>query len=263
MKTCLLTFIILTLSFTAHAQEQKMQPLEPAEQAFNQGLEQQGLNNLDAAIALYTRALELDKYLPDAYNNRGKARMDKGDYANAILDFTEAIKYRPDSFEAMYNRGIANFFAGNHEAAINDLTRTIERRPAEANAYNVRGSSYRALKKPLEAISDYNKAIEIFPQPDAVYNRGVAHDDLGKKSLALADYTRAIELNPNFAQATPHAAQSSCSKTKTRKPTATSPEHLNLMTLYAPNSNLTSRKCVRRVARSSKRLKMCMECMKR
>ncbi len=200
----LLAFVLM---FTAvatsnlNAQEQGMKPLTPAEQAFNQGLEQQGLNNLDGAIALYTRALELDNYYPDAFNNRGKARMDKGDYANAIADFSEAIKYQPDSFEAVYNRGIANFYAGNHEAAVADLTRTITQRPTEANAYNVRGSAYRALNKPKDALGDYDKALAIVPLAEAFYNRGVTREDLKEQSLALVDYTRAIELNPNFAQA--------------------------------------------------------------
>jgi Flp pilus assembly protein TadD len=45
------------------------------------------------------------------------------------------------------------------------------------------------------AITDYTEAIRLNPEdPDAYYNRGVAHSQLGNKSQAAADHQKAREL---------------------------------------------------------------------
>ena len=54
----------------------------------------------------------------------------------------------------------------------------------------------------LQALSNYNKAIEINPaRAEAYYNRGCVYDKKGDLTEALSDYNKAIELNPDFAEA--------------------------------------------------------------
>jgi tetratricopeptide (TPR) repeat protein len=209
--TCLLMWtIMLTAAMEIVAQDKKKaQPLKGsnalaknqalAEEAYGKGIERQAAGDIDGAIADYTRALELDPYYPDAFNNRANARMTKGDLSGAVADFTEAIRYRPESDEGYYNRGLAYLTQENYQAALADFSRSIEIKP-QAIAYNNRGTVYRALNKTKEAIADYTKAVEAMPLADAYYNRGAAYEDLLDYKSALADYTRAIELNENFAR---------------------------------------------------------------
>jgi tetratricopeptide (TPR) repeat protein len=121
--------------------------------------------------------------------------------SGAIADFTEAIRYRPDSYDGYYNRGVAYLMQEDYPNALSDLNRTIELYPEMASAYHNRGNAYRGLKKSTESIADYTKAIEIHPFADVYYSRGIANEDVGHIDLALADYSRAIELNPKFARA--------------------------------------------------------------
>ena len=52
------------------------------------------------------------------------------------------------------------------------------------------------------AITDYSKAIEIFPQlTGAYYGRGSALRDKGDLDGAIADYSKAIEIKPIFTDA--------------------------------------------------------------
>ena len=138
-----------------------------AGEAFNRGLARHRAGDTDGAIAEYTRALELDENLAQAYNNRGVAYLSQSNYQSAVSDFSRSIKINPN----------------------------------EADTYSNRGNAYRALKKFDEAIADHNRALELKPSAEAFYNRGVSHAERGAPDLALADYTRAVELDPKFAQA--------------------------------------------------------------
>jgi len=50
---------------------------------------------LDGEIADYTRALELDPKLADAYYNRGIAKQAKGNVNGAIADFKQTLEIDP------------------------------------------------------------------------------------------------------------------------------------------------------------------------
>ena len=73
-------------------------------------------------------------------------------------------------------------------------------------AYCNRGNAYGNSGKLIEAISDYNKAIELNPKfAMAYYNRGIVYNDSGKIDQAISDYNKAIELNPKDAEAYAYA----------------------------------------------------------
>jgi len=64
-----------------------------------------------------------------------------------------------------------------------------------ASAYNKRGNIYATIGKPLQALSDYNKAIEINPKIANVYkNRASAYYQVGQFDESRRDAHRAKEL---------------------------------------------------------------------
>ncbi|RKU16182.1 hypothetical protein C6500_18620 [Candidatus Poribacteria bacterium] len=68
-----------------------------------------------------------------------------------------------------------------------------------AYAYRNRGAIKIALGNPQDAISDFDKAIEINPEyADAYHERGQAKEALGQKEAAKADFEKAKELDPNI-----------------------------------------------------------------
>ena len=63
--------------------------------------------NYDRAIALFSKALEINPRYAAAYNNRGVAyAKGKGQYDKAISDYNKAIEINPGLAEAYDNRGI-------------------------------------------------------------------------------------------------------------------------------------------------------------
>ena len=79
-----------------------------------------GQGNSERAIEDYNLALVFDPSNADAYNNRGAARYDRGDYAGAVADYGRALRINPRSADALYNRGLARKAAGERIFGILD-----------------------------------------------------------------------------------------------------------------------------------------------
>jgi tetratricopeptide (TPR) repeat protein len=69
-----------------------------------------------------------------AYNNRGNAYSDKGDYDRAIADYTQAIRLAPNVASRYYNRGLAYYSKKDYDRAIVDFNQAIRLDPNNANA---------------------------------------------------------------------------------------------------------------------------------
>lgn len=154
------------------------------------------------AISDATIAIELDPKYVGAYHVRCEARIDTGDYHGAISDATIAIGLDPNDIFSYHKRGEAKIETGDNQGAISDVTIAIGLDPKDADAYRVRGLAKNKNGDYHGAISDYTKLIELNPKDASVYgNRGNAKSDLADYEGAIADYTIAIEINPKLAMA--------------------------------------------------------------
>ena len=134
---------------------------------------------------------------PKAYLDRGNVYLDEKEYDKAIVEYTRAIELNPGLAEAYNNRAYASYSkydgTGNPLA---DLNRALELRPEFPHAYNTRGCVYLAGGQPDKAIADFNRAIQLQPDyPRAYRNRANAQLRKGHIGLAIADFERAGE-NP-------------------------------------------------------------------
>jgi len=154
------------------------------------------------SITLFDHTLKVTDHNWLAYDSRGAAYKDLGNYQQAIEDLSRAIEIKPGYIDAYNNRGIAYKDLGNYSQAIEDLNRAIEMKPRFAEAYNNRGIAHKGLGNYRQAIEDYSRAIEIRPDyADAYNNRGNAYNGLGNYRQAIEDYGRAIEIRPGHVAA--------------------------------------------------------------
>jgi len=166
------------------------------------GLAYEEKGQYDEAISNYTKALEINPRDADAYYNRGVVYNRKGQSDEAISDFTKALEINPRDAHAYYNRGIVYNRKSQSDEAISDFTKALEINPRYAEAYKSRGSTYDDKGQYDEAISDYTKALEIDPRDALEYRqRGDAYYSKGEYDSAISDFNKAIDINPKDAVA--------------------------------------------------------------
>ena len=87
----------------------------------------------DEAIAIYTRIVESEHLERSdqavVYLLRGQAFSDKGDCANAILDFSKAIELREDYAHAFYFRSLCRQQMKSYDDAWEDINKAIALKP--------------------------------------------------------------------------------------------------------------------------------------
>ena len=168
----------------------------------NRGIAYSNRGEYDRAVQDYNTAIAMKPDYFTAYNNRGVAFSRIGSYERAIEDFGRAIALNPNFDDAYNNRGIAHEKTGQFENAMEDFRKAIVLNPVSEKAYVNRGVTYQKVGMLDQAIEDFNTAITINPNSYTAYNnRGICFNKKGILERAIEDYTTAIAINPRFKEA--------------------------------------------------------------
>lgn len=98
-------------------------------------------------------------------------------------------------FKEPYRRGVEFNKKGEYAQAIEQYTRAIALKKDSAELYFVRGRAYRQNSQYDQAIADLGKAVALKPAYGEAYNsRGVAFIGKGDKEKARADFKKACDL---------------------------------------------------------------------
>ncbi len=139
-----------------------------------------------------------------------KGRVAIEDYAKAIADFDKAIQLLEATHtknsvcaQAYLWRGCASkkSIGGLNNKAIEALTKAIEiglNTPDRVLAYGSRGECYIMLNRPVQAIDDYSRALELEVDNATILTaRAQAYMDLKSWQEAIDDLTRLVDLPPD------------------------------------------------------------------
>lgn len=167
------------------------------------GASYKGLNQLNAAVEAYKKALEIMPNYAGGYNNMGATLRDQGNLDEAIEAYGSAIAIKPDYPEAYNNLGI----------------------------------SFQDQVRLDEAIEAFSKALKIKPDfAEAYYNLGSALKDQGKIEQAIEAFTKALNINYKFVEAHWHITSLKTYKSKNE-------HFQQVKDLYNDNSLKESAKC--------------------
>ncbi len=159
----------------------------------------------EQAVELFTTAIvsgELDvEALAIAYNNRGVAYDQLGDYDRAVADYQEALSLKPDDAMSRRNlrvvlvrRGVALANTGEYQRALTDLSKAIELGPDKAIAW-LRRAQVRMESGDLEgAAADLAEARKLAPGDEEIAR---AEERLAK--LGEAAREAAVQLTTHSA----------------------------------------------------------------
>ena len=185
---CFLIFLMLS-ALPVHG--------ENAMDYFNLGLKS---NLTSTKIKYFSKALELDPNMAEAYEKRGMLYFFQEKFDNVIQDFQAYIRLAPPKAEAYRMLGIGYLNSGFYERAIDRFTRAIEMESELASAYANRAEAYRLSGKYKETIRDSTIAIKLIGDgritSDAYRTRAKTFREIGRNDLAIADVNAAWDIDP-------------------------------------------------------------------
>jgi len=154
------------------------------------------------AIGQYEQALRLKPDLAEAYNDLGIALAQAGKIEDAIGQYEQALRLKPDLAEAHNDLGIALAQAGKLEDAIGQYEQALQIKPDYAEAHYNLGTVLLRLGRVQEAIGHCEQALRINPNlAEAHNNLGVALGQAGKLMDAIGHYEQALRIKPDYAEA--------------------------------------------------------------
>jgi tetratricopeptide (TPR) repeat protein len=116
------------------------------------------LGRIEEAKSFYSRAIELDPRLAEAYYSRSVIFTDEGDFDRAVRDATDALSIDPTNARALNNRGLAYIKMGYFDRALEDLNKALELDDRLSIAYFNRGVVGNALGEFEKANNDFRIA---------------------------------------------------------------------------------------------------------
>jgi tetratricopeptide (TPR) repeat protein len=122
---------------------------------------------VDASLADLDKALSIDPDLTDAYPPRAHLRMMKNDVNGALSDLDNAIVRGFKSDTVYSQRGALRMTVGDFKGALADADVAISMNPNRIGHYLSRGSAKEAMGDREGAVADYNYIIERFEQKEA------------------------------------------------------------------------------------------------
>ena len=177
-------------------------PPGDVEVLFNEGFDYKQKGELNKAIQIYNRILEVDENNEYAHHFVGRLFGQLGDASKAIYHLEKALSIQPGLSDAYCDLG--NVYNGQkmYKDAIQNYMRSISQSPDNALAYNNLGLAFKSIDNMKKAVDNLNKAINI--KPDfyfSYFNLGLIEADQGHYDNARDYFQLALHYNENYSEA--------------------------------------------------------------
>jgi tetratricopeptide (TPR) repeat protein len=168
-----------------------------AKNYYHKGIENFKKSNYAEALTDFTEAIKIFPQYEMALLNRAYTHEKLGNSFQAIEDYNQVVKINNKNKEAFYSRGHLNSRIGLDDEAIKDYTKVIELDVKSYNAHYERGLIYSIMGLYPEALNDFEKCSHIKPGAEIDYITGVVESKLGNEDKAIVFFTTAIKFDKN------------------------------------------------------------------
>lgn len=163
-----------------------------------QAMREHRSGRLDAAAALYGRALSVDPADPDALHLLGALHLQRGDLADAVPFAARSVLVEPAMTHAYNNLGLIMKGAGRAAAAARCYLQATLVCPGFAEAHSNLGVVLKAEGQVSLAVRHYRWALDLDPSLGEAWNNlGNALQELGELEDAVEAYLSAADRLPD------------------------------------------------------------------
>jgi tetratricopeptide (TPR) repeat protein len=150
----------------------------------------------------FRKGVELKKDMKGAHFYLGNLAMKGDDPAAAAKEYEQELLLTPDAERVLYNLGLAYSKTGELDKALAALDRASAIDPTKPDTYMTLASIYEQRNDKAKAEEMYQKVASIDPRNAAVlfYNVGVRAWNENRPKEAITAYNKALEIDPQYAQ---------------------------------------------------------------
>jgi len=169
------------------------------------------LDNDTAALADFSRCIQLDPAFANSWVARGNVRCKLKDYSGSLADCDKGLELDPDNAIAYNDRATAYIHLEDYKLAIADCNKAIQLNPRFTEAFLNRASSWYLLGNVDKCSADIDSARRINPEFFGVkistkmvtdYYSKNGWEKYGKNEMypeAIAEYKKGLTLNDTCA----------------------------------------------------------------
>ncbi len=152
--------------------------------------------------SLFRRTIEGNPGCWMAYCNLGGVLAESGRIPEAIKQYQEALRLRPNNHQARNNLAVDLARCGRTQEAFEQYQEALRINPDYPLAHYNLANLLAASRRIPEAIQHYQQALRLKPDyPEARYNLGIALAGSGRNSEAIEEYQKALQLKPDYPEA--------------------------------------------------------------
>merc|ERR1712025_829497 len=140
------------------------------------------LSEVEAAIKKKEEEAYINPELADAEKLKGNDCFKKGEWANAVKFYSEAIKRNPKDAKIYSNRAACYTKLNAFDLTIKDCDTSISMDPTFVKAYLRKANVLKAMGQAKNAMEVYSKAMELDPNSDEAKN--------GYRDCAVRQYSQ-------------------------------------------------------------------------
>jgi tetratricopeptide (TPR) repeat protein len=135
----------------------------------------------------------------DSLHLIAKQYMRNGDYANAVIVLTNALKKNPDNLEIQKDLTFTYYLQKNYSSAVESGRKLIARKDADEQCYQILGMALKAVDEKKEADKMYKQGIKKFPSSGELYNEYGEMLLVKQDPEAIRFWEKGIEVDPNYS----------------------------------------------------------------
>ncbi|HTV54500.1 MAG TPA: tetratricopeptide repeat protein [Terriglobia bacterium] len=159
------------------------------------------------AVKQFEEALKYKSSFPEAHEELGEVFLTLGKWDSALAQFRAAISLKPALPDAYCGIGLALRRKGDLNGAFEAYRAALRLRPEDGEARYQLGLVFMREKKLDEAIAEFREAIKLRPGYETYYDLGRALSLKGQKQAAKVEFQRAWQLRHQNVEETGQAIQ--------------------------------------------------------